>query len=107
MPKIFVVNNNPEYDYDFLDEIGEPIYMTHGFVPLGRFDDKVKVFKKYAGQFSEGDILLLSGQNILCAVALSTFLRCISNTPIKIMQAIAKRNPDGTIQHGQVSYDVI
>lgn len=95
MPKIYVTNYNPEFSYDLVHEYGDPVYMTQGFVPPADFSAVERKFTKFAEEATENDFLLLSGANILVAIAIAAWLRKHPN--VSVLQHTKKRNEDGRI----------
>lgn len=75
MPKVYVTNYNGNYDYSKAEEYGELIHMTQGFIPGSRYDSSMKTFENYAKTASDDDYLLLSGSNLVCALAVAAWLR--------------------------------
>ena len=73
--KIFVTNYNGNYDYSAAEKHGELVFMTHGYIPMHRFDSAMKSFENYAKESGPDDKLLLSGSNLICALAVLAWSR--------------------------------
>lgn len=84
MPKVYVTNYNGNYDYSKAESYGELIHMTQGFIPTSRYDGALKTFENYAKTASDEDFLLLSGSNLVCALAVAAWLR--HRGSIKLLQ---------------------
>lgn len=69
VPKVYITNYNYAFDYTGAEGFGEPIFMTQGVVPNQHLLQKLDIFRKFAAQSSPEDYLLLSGSNVLCAMA--------------------------------------
>lgn len=95
MPKIYITNYNPEFSYDLAREYGEPIYMTQGFVPPADFAAIERKFTKFAAEATSDDFLLLSGANILVAIAVAAWLR--THPEVTVLQHSKKRDESGRI----------
>jgi len=72
--KIHVTNYNPAYDYSNAEQYGELIFMTKGYLPPSAHRKAEESFLAYATQASTDDYLMLSGSNIVCALALASWL---------------------------------
>lgn len=68
-PKVYVTNYNGNYDYSPAEKYGELINMTQGFIPAYRYQSILSTFDNYAKTASDEDYLLLSGSNLVCALA--------------------------------------
>ena len=67
--KVWVTNHNAAYDYSNAEQFGELVYMSQGFIPSNKLDNLFETFENYAKTASENDLLLLSGSNLVCALA--------------------------------------
>lgn len=74
-PKVYVTNYNGNYDYSSAESYGELINMTQGFIPFHRYDAVLNTFENYAKTANENDYLLLSGSNLVCALAVSAWIK--------------------------------
>ena len=104
MPKIYVTNYNPEFSYDLAKEYGEPVYMTQGFVPPADFNSVSAKFEKFASEATEDDFLLLSGANVLVAIAVAAWLKSHANVPV--LQHTKKRNAEGRLVPAYTLYTI-
>jgi hypothetical protein len=74
MPKVYVTNYNPNFQYDAAEEFGDVIYMTEGVQSKAKMSKLYDVFKAFAQRASEEDFVMLSGTNLVCAIATSAWL---------------------------------
>jgi len=102
--KIFVTNYNPEHDYEVAEEMGTVVMMTHGFIPAGRLTKTYETFDTYAQQAQEGDALLLSGANIVCAMAVAAWLR--HHPSVTVMQHTKVKSDNGGFRTSYITYNV-
>ncbi len=102
MPKIFVTNYNPEFSYELIHDYGDPVYMTQGFVPPAEFANYEKKFTEYAKNATEDDFLLLSGANILVAIATAAWLKV--HTSVNVLQHSRKRDESGKLVPAYTMY---
>lgn len=65
---IFVPNFVDTNDYSAAEELGELVFVTKGVVVSSAKELHLK-FEKYFSTAKDGDMLLLSGSNLLCAIA--------------------------------------
>jgi hypothetical protein len=104
MPKVYCTNYNGSYDYSAAEKFGTVIHMTQGFVPPHRHDAIMQVFENYAKTANSEDYLLLSGSNLVCAIATVAWLNY--NPGIRLLQHMKVKGVDGTPQTSYVSYNV-
>jgi hypothetical protein len=74
MSTVYVVNFNANYDYTDAARFGEVVYMSKGYLPDRSPEDMAKLFREYAVNSKPEDYLLLSGSNILCAIAVAEWM---------------------------------
>ncbi len=65
---IFVPNYVDKNDYSEAEKLGEMVYMTKG-VNVYTIEQLHNKFATYFKMAKDGDILLLSGSNVVCATA--------------------------------------
>lgn len=105
MPKIFVTNYNPEFSYDMVHEHGEPVYMSQGFVPPADYGTTLAKFRAFAETATADDHLLLSGANILVAMAVAAWLDV--HGAVNVLQHTKKKNEQGRIVPAYASFDLV
>jgi hypothetical protein len=66
--KVFVPNFVDSNDYSSAQEFGELVFLTEGVIVVGA-NTLHKKFETYFKNANEGDYLLLSGSNLVCATA--------------------------------------
>jgi hypothetical protein len=49
--------------------------MTSGYIPAKNYQSTLTTFENYAKTATENDYLLLSGANLVCALAMAAWLR--------------------------------
>lgn len=76
---IFVPNFVDTNDYSMAAEMGELVFMTKGVNVLPA-DALHKKFATYFAEAADDDMLLLSGSNLLCAVAYAEWCRRFPET---------------------------
>jgi hypothetical protein len=79
MIKIFVPNFVDSNDYSEAEQHGELIFMTTG-VNVLTAQQLHKKFATYIAQAKDGDMLLLSGSNLLCATAYAEWVKRFPGT---------------------------
>ena len=102
MSKVFVTNYNPDFSYDDAENIGELIYMTEGFVPPAHYASAQKKFAAFAASASSDDVLLLSGANVLVAVAVSEWLGV--HDTVTVLQHTKKRGESGRLESSYTTF---
>jgi hypothetical protein len=95
MAKIFVTNYNPQFSYEVAYEYGDPVFMTQAFVPPEGYAHAQKKFDTFAASATADDVLLLSGANVLVAMAVAAWLRYFPS--VTILQHGKTRNSEGKI----------
>lgn len=103
MPKVFITNYNPEYDYSAAEELGETVIMTSGHIPEYKLGAVHKIFASYAKTANEGDYLLLSGSNIVTAIAATAWSE--HKVPTSFLQHSRVRDKDGNYRTAYIKYD--
>lgn len=73
MNKVYVTNFSG-YTYDKADQFGELIYITSGFVNVSNNQELRNKLNSFITKANKDDYLLLSGNNLLCALALHCWL---------------------------------
>jgi len=105
-PKVYVTNNNPNYDYSPAEKWGELINMTQGYIPAYRHEATLHTFENYAKTASEDDYLLLSGSNFVCALAVVAWMK--HSKSLRFLQHSKEmdenKNPVQSYQLCDVSY---
>jgi hypothetical protein len=104
MPKIFVTNYNPEFSYEMVHEHGDPIYMSQGFVPPTDYGVVMSKFRAFAETASAEDHLLLSGANVLVAMAVAAWLDV--HGAVNVLQHTKKKNEHGKIVPAYASFEL-
>lgn len=74
MPKVYITNYNPNFTYEAAEEFGDTVHMTEGVQSKTKIPRLYKTFKSYAERASQDDIVLLSGTNLVCAIATAAWL---------------------------------
>jgi len=92
-PKVFVTNYNGSYDYSSAEKHGELVNMTQGFIPLHRATSILSTFENYAKQATSDDFLLLSGSNLVCALAMAAWMKHRPN--VSLLQHHKVNGQDG------------
>lgn len=105
MPKVFITNYNPEYDYSAAEELGETVIMTSGHIPEYKLGAVHKIFENYAKTAVEGDYLLLSGSNIVTAIAATAWINYRNSAPTSFLQHSRIRDKDGNYRTAYIKYD--
>lgn len=74
LPKVYVPNFLAQNDYSKAEEIGELVYMTRGVVtlPPEKLHDRFEKFFRHA---ESTDVLLLSGNNLVCSIAYAEWMK--------------------------------
>jgi hypothetical protein len=105
-PKVYVTNHNANYDYSSAEAYGEIIYMTSGYMPAKNYQSILTTFENYAKTATENDYLLLSGANLVCALAMAAWLR--HHKSVTLLQhgkgMDDNKNPISVYQQCHVSY---
>jgi hypothetical protein len=89
MSKVYVTNFSG-YTYDKADSYGELIYITKGFVNIGNINELKKRLNTFITQTDKDDYLLLSGNNLLCALALHLWINHHSNCKVLHWNGLTK-----------------
>lgn len=71
--KVFVTNMSG-YEYESAEKFGDLVYVTQGFIKLDKLDNLKKLFKKFIDSASAEDYLLLSGNTLVCALAVHLWM---------------------------------
>lgn len=105
-PKVYVTNYNGNYDYSPAEAYGEIINMTSGFVPAKNFQSILNTFENYAKTATENDFLLLSGSNLVCALAMTAWMRHHGSVTLLQHTKVpdSNNNPTPSYQQYHVSF---
>ena len=95
MPKVFITNYNPAYDYSKADELGETIMMSSGYIPEYKLAALEATFSEYARKANITDYLLLSGSNIVSALAAAAWMR--NGKAVTFLQHGRTKSTDGNM----------
>ena len=93
MPTVYITNYNPDYDYSTADELGETVIMSRGFIPEYKLKSLENTFNAYAKESQPDDYLLLSGTNIVAALAAAVWMK--AGKSIKFLQHGKTRSING------------
>lgn len=104
MPKVYSTNYNGSYDYSAAEKFGTVIHMTQGFIPPHRHNSIMQTFENYAKTATSEDYLLLSGSNLVCAMATAAWLKYNEN--VRLLQHMKSKASDGSQETSYVSYNV-
>jgi hypothetical protein len=104
MPKVYITNYNPDYDYEAAEQIGETIHMTTGHMPEYKLKGLKEKFDKFAASAERGDFLLLSGSNIVTAIAAISWMEI--HPEVVLLQHGKTKNSDGVYQTSYIRYHV-
>jgi len=104
MRKVFVTNYNKMFDYERAKEFGELVFMTQGMILPREYDNIATTFENYAKLAHDDDILLLSGPNLICAVATTTWLRF--HPVVELMQHGKVKDENGALIPSYITYRV-
>jgi hypothetical protein len=102
--KVYVTNYNPNYEYDKAESFGEIVNMTQGYIPPHKYEKAFNTFHTYAQQANANDYLLLSGSNIICALALAAWLRY--HEDVSILQHTKSKDENGSPIYYYVVHNV-
>jgi hypothetical protein len=102
MPRVFVTNYNPDFDYESASELGELVYMTEGFVPPSNYKSAERKFAAFASASGPDDLLLLSGANVLVAIAVARWLDVHSG--VTVLQHTKRRGESGRMESAYTSF---
>jgi hypothetical protein len=64
-----LVTNHSGYPYEAAEKFGEIIFMTNGYIKLDDLDKIRSKLVQFIAQTEATDYLVLSGNNVLCALA--------------------------------------
>lgn len=102
MPKVFITNYNPAYDYSRADELGETVMMSSGFIPEYKLAALEATFTEYAKQAHISDYLLLSGSNIVSALAAAAWAK--QGKAVTFLQHGRSKNADGNMSTTYIAH---
>jgi hypothetical protein len=103
MSKIYNTNFNPRHSYEKAEELGELVHMTKGYIPPHKLAQFSKFFQNYAKQANKDDYLLLSGSNLVCVIAVASWLEV--HGEVQVLQH-TKSKDDGEISDSYLVYHV-
>lgn len=103
MPKVFITNYNPEYDYSAAEELGETVIMTSGHIPEYKLGAVHKIFESYAKTSQPEDYLLLSGSNIVTGIAVHAWADLAPT--VALLQHSRAKDKDGNYRTAYIKYD--
>lgn len=103
MSKVYITNFNSEYDYSEAEKLGETVLMSSGYIPEYKLKSLETSFAIYAASATEDDYLLLSGSNIVTAIASAVWARAGKN--ITFLQHGRRKNADGTMETAYISHN--
>lgn len=103
MPKVFITNYNPEYDYSAAEDLGETVIMTRGHIPEYKLNSVQKTFEAYAQSAGPEDYLLLSGSNIVTAIAAYAWSK--HSPSVSMLQHARSRGSDGQPRTTYIEYN--
>lgn len=104
MPKVYSTNYNGSYDYSAAEKFGTVIHMTQGFIPPHKHGAIMQTFENYAKTATADDYLLLSGSNLVCAMATAAWLKY--NEKVRLLQHMKNKSPDGQQETSYIMYNV-
>lgn len=71
---VYAVNYSA-LNYSNAEQFGEVVYMTKGVLDLDKLDYYDSIISKYLQDSVEEDMLLFSGSNLVCGIALKNWLK--------------------------------
>jgi len=101
--KVYITNFNSDYDYSEAEKLGETVLMSSGYIPEYKLKSLEASFAIYALQSTEEDFLLLSGSNIVTAIAAAVWAK--AGKGITFLQHGRKKNADGVMETAYISHN--
>jgi len=99
---VYVVLFNPEFDYTDAERYGTICYMLKGFMVGKSTKELHHIFCQFAKTAKESDYLLLSGSNLVCALATAAWSKQFNS--VNLLSMRAKKNK--TTQETNLIYDL-